>query len=134
MTKEMIGELTGKITGNRVLPMECCPKMESSFHDVGKLLDVEVTNIGTFWTLFKEDGGLYGEGRGIVMSDEGEIVTWTGRGIGEKKGKGAEYIASIFYNTSSEKFKRLNNIMGIAKYSIDEEGNTHEKLWGKEVE
>ena len=43
MLGEMIGELKGKISGIRVFPMECCPKMECSFQDVGKILDVEVT-------------------------------------------------------------------------------------------
>ena len=129
MLGEMIGELTGKITGIRVLPMECCPKMESSFQDMGKILDVDVTDIGTFWSLFKEDGGLYGEGQGILMTDDGEIVTWTGQGIGNMKGKGADYRVSVFFNTSSKKLARLNNTMGISEYSIDEEGNTHEKLW-----
>jgi hypothetical protein len=35
--------------------------------------------------------------------------------------------------TSSEKLSRLNNIMGIVKYSIDAEGNTQEKIWGMEI-
>lgn len=129
MLGEMIGELTGKITGNRVLPNECCPKMESSLQDMGKILDVDVTDIGTFWTLFKEGGGLYGEGQGILMTNDGEIVTWTAQGIGKMKGKGTEYRASVFFNTSSKKLERLNNTMGIVEYSIDEVGDTREKIW-----
>lgn len=129
MLGEVIGELTGKITGMRVLPMECCPKIESTFQDTGKILDVDVTDIGTFWSLFKEDGGIYGEGRGMFMTNDGEIVTWTGQGIGNMKGKGSEYRASIFFNTSSKKLANLNNTMGIVEYSVDEDGNTHERLW-----
>lgn len=129
MLGEMIGEFAGKITGNRVLPLECCPKMESSFQDIGRILGVEVTDIGTFWSIFKEDGGIYGEGQGIIMTNEGEIVSWNGQGIGKMKDRGSEYRASIFFNTSSKKLAGLNNMMGIAEYSIDEDGNTHEKLW-----
>jgi hypothetical protein len=129
MLGEMIGELKGKISGIRVLPMECCPKMECSFQDVGKILDVDVTDTGTFWQLFKEDGGLYGEGRGIVMTNDGDIVSWTAQGLGNMKGKGAEYRISVFFKTSSQKLASLNNIIGIGEYSIDEDGNTHEKLW-----
>lgn len=129
MLGEIIGELTGKMTGMRVLPMECYPKIESSFQDIGKILDVDVSDIGTFWTLFKEDGGLYGEGQGILMTNDGEIVSWAGQGVGKMKEKGSEWRVSVFFDTSSKKLNRLNNTMGVAEYSIDEEGNTHETLW-----
>jgi hypothetical protein len=52
-----------------------------------------------------------------------------GEMIGELKGKGAEYRISVFFKTSSQKLASLNNIIGIGEYSIDEDGNTHEKLW-----
>lgn len=125
----MIGELKGKIIGMRVLSTDCCPKMESTFQDVGKILNIEVKDIGTFWSIFKEDGGYYGEGQGILMTNDGEIVSWKGQGLGWMNGKITEYRASLFFNTSSKQLERLNKIMGIVEYSIDEEGNTLEKLW-----
>jgi len=129
MLGEIIGELRGKITGNRVLSVECCPKIESSFQDIGKILDIEVTDIGTFWTIFKEDGGLYGEGQGILFASDGEIITWTAQGVGKMKGRRAEWRGSAFFNTSSEKLARINNTVGVFEYAIDEEGNTQEKIW-----
>ena len=129
MLGEMIGELIGKITGNRVLSVECCPKIESSFQNMGKILDIGVTDIGTFWSIFKENGGLYGEGQGVVMTEDGENVTWTARGIGKMKEKGAEYRGSVFFNTSSQKLARLNSIVGVFEYDVDKEGSTQEKLW-----
>jgi hypothetical protein len=129
MLGEIIGELKGKITGTRVLSVECCPKIESSFQDMGKILDIDITDMGTFWSMFKEDGGLYGEGQGVLFTNDGEMVTWTGQGVGKMKGKGAEYRVSVFFNTSSKKLAHLNNIMGVAEYEIDDEGNTQEKLW-----
>ena len=129
MLEKIIGELRGKITGSRVLSVECCPKMESSFQDMGKILDVEVTNIGTFWYIFKEEGGLYGEGQGILFAKDGEITTWTAQGIGNMKGKGAEWRVSVFFDTSSQELAHLNNIMGIVEFEIDDDGNTREKIW-----
>ena len=129
MLGEMIGELKGKITGNRVLSVECCPKIELSFKEMGKILDEDVTAMGTFWAILKEEGKLYGEGQGVITTKNGEIVTWTGQGIGKMKGKGAEWRASIFFNTSSQKLARLNNIIGVVEYEIDEDENTQEKLW-----
>lgn len=128
MLGELIGEFKGKIIGMRVLPIECNPKMESSFRDVGKILSIDLTDIGTFWSLFEEDG-IYGEGQGILTTNDGEIVTWTAQGIGKMKGKGAEYRGSVFFTTSSNKFENLNNTMGVFEYSIDDEGHTHEKIW-----
>jgi len=129
MLGEMIGEFKGKIIGMRVLSVECCPKMESSFRDAGKILDIDLTNIGTFCSIFKDDGGIYGEGQGILTNSDGDIVTWTGQGIGKIKGKGAEYRGSVFFTTSSNKLDSLNNMMGVFKYSIDDDGETHEKIW-----
>ncbi|CAG0977509.1 MAG: hypothetical protein OIN86_07505 [Candidatus Methanoperedens sp.] len=129
MLEKIIGELIGKIIGNRVLSVECCPKMESSFQSIGKILDVEVTNTGTFWYIFKEEGGLYGEGQGILFTNDGEISTWTAQGIGKMKGKEAEWRVSVFFNTSSQKLSHLNNIMGIGEFEIDDKGNTKEKIY-----
>lgn len=129
MLGEMIGELKGKITGNRVLPLECCPKIESSFQDTCKILDVEATGIGTFWAIIKEDGKLYGEGQGIITTTDCENITWTAQGIGKMKGKGTEWRLSIFFNTSSKKLARLNHIIGLGELQIDEEGNTQENIW-----
>lgn len=47
----MLGEIQGKITGNRVLPSEGpTPKIESSYQGSGRILGVEVTDMGTFWS------------------------------------------------------------------------------------
>lgn len=129
MLGEKIAELKGKITGNRVLSVEYCPKIESSFQDVGKILDVDVTEIGTFWAIFKEDGGLYGEGRGVLFTNDREIISWTAYGIGKMKGKAGMWRGSSFFNTSSEKMARLNNTVGVFEFDIDEEGNTQLKVW-----
>lgn len=129
MLGEIIGEFKGKITGNRVLSVGCCPKIESSFQETGKILDEEATGIGTFWTIIKEGGKLYGEGQGIITTNDGENATWEGHGIGNMKGKGCEWKVSIFFNTSSKKLARLNHIIGIGEFQIDEEGNSHDKIW-----
>lgn len=129
MLGEMIGELKGKITGNRVLSVECCPKIESSFQETGKILDVEVSVMGTFWAIIKEDGKLYGEGQGIITTNDGENVTLKAQGIGIMKGKGCDWKVSIFFNTYSKKLARLNDIIGMGEFQIDEEGNSNDKIW-----
>ena len=129
MLGDMIGELKGKLTGSRVLSIECCPKIEVSVQGIGKIIGIDVTDIGTFWEMIKEDGSLYGEGQGVMMSNEGEIVTWEAQGLGKTKGKGAEWRGSAFLNTTSERFSCLNNTVVIFEYNIDDNGNADEKVW-----
>ncbi|HLB71758.1 MAG: hypothetical protein OIN88_07005 [Candidatus Methanoperedens sp.] len=127
----MIGETQGKITGNRVLPSDGqAPKVESSFQDSGKILGVEITNIGTYWSIVR-GGGLYGEGQGIIMTRDGEMAYWTGQGVGRFTGRGSASIwrGSLFYQTSSQKLAHLNSIAVVFEYEVDENGNTHDKLW-----
>ncbi len=133
MLGEMIGETRGKITVNRVLPFESeglAPRIESSFQDSGKILGVEVTDIGTYWSTVRA-GGLYGEGQGIVMTRDGEMAYWTGQGVGKFTGRGSASIwrGSLFYRTSSQKLAHLNNIAVVFEYEVDEDGNTQDKLW-----
>jgi|SRR3972149_5414107 len=131
MLGEMIGETQGKITGNRVLPSDGqAPKVESSFQDSGKILGVEITNIGTYWSIVR-GGGLYGEGQGIIMTRDGEMAYWTGQGVGRFTGRGSASIwrGSLFYQTSSQKLAHLNSIAVVFEYEVDENGNTHDKLW-----
>lgn len=129
MLGEIIGELKGKITGNRILSVEHCPKIESSLQGAGKMLGIDVVDMGTFWAILKEDGGLYGEGQGILTTNDDEIVTWKAQGLGKMKGKEAEWRGSGFFNTSSQKLSRLNSTIGVFEFSIDEDGNTNEKIW-----
>ena len=129
MLEEIIGELRGKVTGHRVSSVESFPEVESSFQDMGKILGVEVRDVGTFWHIFKEAGIFYGQGQGVLFTKDGETVTWTAQSMGGARGEGSEWRASILFDTSSKKLSRLNGITGIAEYEIDKDGNAKEKIW-----
>jgi hypothetical protein len=65
MLGDKIGETSGKITSQRVLPnLGGGPKTESSFQAKGSLLGVNLKETGTYWTAVRSDGTLYGEGQG----------------------------------------------------------------------
>jgi len=131
MLGEMIGELQGRIIVNRVLPPEGqSPKIESSFQDNGTILDVEVTDIGTYWSTIRAECMLYGEVNGVIMTRENEMATYTGQGIGRFMDNGAtSWRGSLFFQTSSQKLSRLNSIAVLFEYEGDETGNTPAKLW-----
>src|SRR3990172_2572704 len=131
MLGEMIGETRGKVTGNRVLPSEVyAPKVETSTLESGKILGIEVTDMGTYFSVARAGGMLFGEGQGVTMTKDGEMAAWTGHGVGRFTGHGSavSFRGALYYQTTSDKLARLNNIAVVFEYETDENGNTHAKF------
>lgn len=130
MLGELIGETQGKRTARRVLSTDGGFKVEVSFEEDGKMLGIEVNNIGTYWAASRADGSLYGEGQGVLLTHEGEMATWKGQGVGKFVGGGAvSYRGALYYSTASAKLARLNTIAGVFEFEVDANGNTHTKIW-----
>ena len=131
MQGEKIGEESGKVTSQRVLPNPGgAPKMETSFQATGTLFGVGHTTTGTYWSALRPDGTVYGEGQGIAMGKEGEMGTWVGAGVGTLKKDGSvSYRGAIFYSSSTPKWSRLNNVAAIFEYEVDPQGATRAQLW-----
>ncbi len=131
MLGELLGEERGKRTGFRVLPSDGGgPKVEVSFSAQGKLLGVDTTSMGTYWSIVRADGTLFGDGQGLVMTAEGDMATWTGQGVGRFVGRGTvSWRGAVYYQTTSERLARLNGVAGIFEYEVDEEGNSRSKVW-----
>lgn len=131
MQGEKIGESSGKVTSRRVLPNPGgAPKMETSFENAGKLLGVDEQEIGTYSSIVRPDGSLYGEGQGVIMGKDGDMASWVGQGVGTIKKDGAvSYRGAVYYQTASPKWTRLNSVAGIFEYEVDPQGNTRSQLW-----
>src|SRR5881397_3053869 len=73
MLGEKIGGTSGKITSQRVLPnLGGGPKMETSFQASGSILGTNVKETGTYCTMVRPDGTLYGEGQGVMILKDGK--------------------------------------------------------------
>ena len=132
MLGEMIGEFKGKITGYRVLPSEgMYPKVETSVQMSGKLLGVDATNLVTYLSVMRPGGELYGEGQGVIMTKDGENLTWIGHGVGRFTGRGSavSFRGDNYLQTASAKLARLNSVAVVFEYEADENGNTHVRIW-----
>jgi len=83
MLGELIYEQKGKVTGQRVLDVSP-PRVETSFSATGTLKGgITVSEMVTYWSEARSPGILYGEGQGIIMTNDGtEVATWKGSGIG----------------------------------------------------
>jgi hypothetical protein len=129
MLGELLGETTGRRTGRRVLSVDPA-NAEVSFEESGKMLGVSANGFGTYLSTMRKDGSLYGEGQGVIMTQEGDMIAWKGSGIGKFKEKGAvSYRGMLYYSTNSQKLARLNNAAGVFEYEVDPDGKTQTKVW-----
>jgi hypothetical protein len=130
MLGEQFGELKGKITGQRVLDTEG-PAIETNVSATGNLAGSQVRVMLTYMGKSVSNGVLHGWGNGVVMSKEGDVVSYTGEAIGKIDSSGTvRWRGSLFYKSSSNgKLASLNNLVVVLEAEIDAEGNFSEKTW-----
>jgi hypothetical protein len=130
MLGDKLGEEIGKVTVRRVLPSEGAgPMMETTFEAQGSILGVAHKTTGTYSSVMRPDGSLFGNGQGIVMSAEGG-ATWVGQGVGTLKKDGSvSYRGAIFYQTTSAKWARLNGAAAMFEYNVDPQGGSKAEIW-----
>jgi len=131
MLGDVVIEERGQITGMRVLSSENGPTMEVSFRATGNLLGSEATDIGTYVSVVREDGTLFGDGQGVAMTADGGMVSWTGQGVGRFTGRGTavSWRGALYFQTDSDDLARLNGVAGVFEFEVDENGQTHAKTW-----
>ena len=129
MLGNQIGETKGKRLVRRVLSVDP-PTAEVSFEDAGQMLGVNVTGMGTYTSVVRPDGSIFGHGQGLSMTDNGEAITWTGTGLGKfGPGGSVSYRGMLFYQTNSTKLAALNNTCAAFEYDSDPSGSTTAKSW-----
>ena len=129
----MIGELISETTGKRIVrrvSSDDPATVEVSFEDSGKAFGAQTTGFGTYTSVIRPDGSIFGEGQGLIMTQDGEGVAWKGGGIGKFGPNGAvSYRGMLFFHTTSQKMARANNVCGAFEYEVDPKGNTVSKVW-----
>ncbi len=129
MLGEVLGETTGKRIVRRVLSTDPL-KVEVSFEDSGKMLGVACNGFGTYSSVVRADGSIYGDGEGAMVTSDGELISWKGSGLGKFGAAGAvSYRGILYYRTASQKLAKLNTVGGVFEYEVDGEGKTHTKVW-----
>lgn len=131
MLGEKVGEGSGKVTTQRVLPNPGgIPRMETSFQATGKLRGIEYVELGTYCSILRPDGSVFGEGQGILTGKDGSTATWTGSGVGTMKGDGSvSYRGAIFSQSTAPQWSRLNGIAQVFEYEVDSQGHTRSQVW-----
>lgn len=131
MLGDLIGEDIGQITGQRVLPpRDGKPAVEVTFQADGTLLGRHSHDMGTYVSIIDDDGTLRGDGQGVLTTEDGDVLTWTGSGVGTLGADGsAQYRGAIYFRTRSERFTRLNTCACVFEYNVDASGKAESKTW-----
>lgn len=129
MLGELYGETKGKRTLRRVVSVEPT-RIEVCFEESGTTLGVATTGAGTYTSEVRSDGTLYGEGQGVLSSQDGDMVSWKGSGQGTfRPDGGVSFRGILYYRTTSKKLAKLNAAPGVFEHEVDVQGNTHSKTW-----
>jgi hypothetical protein len=129
MLGDQLGESRGKRIVRRILSVDPITA-EVTFEDSGQMLGVPTMGTGTYTSVIRPDGSIYGEGQGLITTEEGEGITWTGTGLGNfGPGGTISYRGMLYYRTTSQKLARLNNASAAFEFEVDAAGNTESKVW-----
>ena len=122
-----------KATSIRVIDVSNGPKVEVSFSGNGTIRDsINVTDIGTIWTLQTSGGMIYSEGQGLLTTQQGEMATYTQQATGQITPEGrVVFHGSMFFKSLSPtgQLASLDNQMGIYNYESDIAGNAIRQVW-----
>ena len=133
MLGEQIGQESGQTTGLRVLPGDSAGgvQVEVSFQHSGTLLGIHGSTMGTYTSVTRPDGSLYGEGQGAFMTEDGEVAAWKGSGVGRFTGRGTavSWRGAIYYQTTSGRLSRLNGLAALFENDIDESGKSEDRTY-----
>ena len=126
---EKIGEVSGRVTGQRVLPSAGRPRVETTFETTGALYGRDVVFTGTYWSEVRPDGTVYGEcpQQGIVVTKDGKVGRWTGAGVGWFTGEGTavSFRGAIYFDDVPDELARLRRVAAIYEWDIDADGDAH---------
>jgi hypothetical protein len=132
MLGNQLGEASGRITNVKVLEYAGeHSRIEVTFQGQGKVTGVGITDLGTYWQEIRPGGVIYGEGGPLWMTDDGEMASWKGFGVGKSTGPGfaASFGAAGAIQTSSERLAPLTGVATVVEYEVDAEGNYHWTMW-----
>lgn len=134
MLGDKIGEIKGKVTGQRVLPGQDYRyiQMEMTVQQAGQILGLQGEDHGTYVVYERVPGQMYGEGRGGFYTETGEGAIWNGHGIGRMTGPGMAMqirFSLAFQADPNGKLARLNGVLVVGEHNVDSDGNATSTMW-----
>ena len=122
----------GRIIGQRVLSVSPQPQLEFTFVANATINgDINATNTGTTVSTVQANGVFHTKGQGFIMTQDGEVATYTNQVIGNltKEGNVLSRGAGFWSTPSTGKLAFLNDMMSVFKLEVDKEGNLSAVEW-----
>jgi len=128
MLGDLIYEAVGKTTGMKVLDDN--GTLELTHEEQGKVFGIECTLMVTFVSKPKFHGMQYSDGRGILLTKDGDTATLIMSGMSIPKGpSGMSARGATIFNTQSPKLDRLNSVVCVYEAEVNEDFSYTIKDW-----
>ena len=132
MLSDMIGEVSGSVTGVRVIPSDGGPpKLEVSFRGAGQFLDVPCESFGTAVRTLHEDNTYVGESEFVFVTSDGDTASWKAIAIGAPTGRGhgVRSAACGTFHQASGKLAVLARWPMVVEFESDESDKISLHAW-----
>jgi hypothetical protein len=129
---ELVNEERGQISGVRIISSDVTgTTSEISLRTEGTIRGTRQVSNWTYEQIKRPDGSLYGYGRGVMTTENGDVVNLTGSGSAKVPtgGKPTLYRVVNHYHTTSEKLQDLNYIAVVGEYDVSTDGSTEGRFW-----
>ena len=124
MLGDQLGEVSGKVTGFRVVKGDMGPRVETNFEGSGTFCGQNITEIVTYWATPRMDGTFYGGADGMIVTADVQSAIYTGNGVGTMKGNNlaAAWRGALYYSSFSPAFAGLNLTAVLFEFEIETDG------------
>jgi hypothetical protein len=136
MLGELLLEEAGVVTSQRVMPAQSGqPQIEISFEANGSGAGVSYQHRATYLATLRPDGTIWGEGNGLMIGANGDVVTWRGGGNGRMTPTPdgdytVSYRGAVYYSSASPgALGALNGKVGVFEYDVDTSNKTTARVY-----
>jgi hypothetical protein len=93
--------------------------------------NINATNTGTTVNTIQPNGVFHTKGQGFIMTQDGEVATYTNQVIGNltEEGNVLSRGAGFWSTPSTGKLAFLNDMMSVFRIEVDREGNLSAVEW-----
>ena len=129
---DLVLDETGQVTATRLLSTDASgTNMELSLTLTGTIRGVPQTPMRPYTTLTTPDGSIYGNGQGIMTTQDGDVINLIGHGSGAAPPPGGtvRFCTMLHAHGATGSNADLNTIGLAGEYEVDPEGNATNKCW-----
>ena len=129
---DLVLDETGTVTGIRVLSADASgSKLEVCLRTSGTIRGVAESTFWTYTQLIRPDGSVYGQGEGVMTTQDGNVIHLIGHGSGQAPAPGGttNFRTMLHAHSTSAKYADLNSIGLVGNYDVAADGSAVNKGW-----